>query len=54
MANTGQCVGTINNLWGIGIRLADAFDTNALYFMAGIDMRNDGLFGEIQNRVRSR
>jgi uncharacterized protein (TIGR03118 family) len=54
---TGLFVGTImgsnglplvnNNLWGIGIRTAGAFDTNALYFAAGIDMQNDGLFGEI-------
>jgi len=54
---TGLFVGTImgsnglplvnNNLWGIGIRTAGAFDTNAVYFAAGIDMQNDGLFGEI-------
>jgi len=54
---TGLFVGTImgpnglplvnNNLWGIGIRTAGTFDTNALYFAAGIDMQNDGLFGEI-------
>jgi uncharacterized protein (TIGR03118 family) len=55
---TGAFIGTIlgpnglplvnNNLWGIGIRTAGAFDTNALYFVAGINGQNDGLFGEIQ------
>jgi uncharacterized protein (TIGR03118 family) len=56
--NTGAFEGTImgpnglplvnNNLWAIGIRTGGAFDTSALYFVAGINAQNDGLFGEIQ------
>jgi uncharacterized protein (TIGR03118 family) len=53
---TGAFVGTItgsngqlvnNNLWGLGVRTAGAFDTTAVYFAAGINMQTDGLFGEI-------
>jgi uncharacterized protein (TIGR03118 family) len=54
---TGALLGTLtdssNNpisnpgLWGIGFRTASGFDPNALYFVAGINGEQDGLFGEI-------
>ncbi len=34
-------------LWGIGFRTASGFDPNALYFTAGINGEQDGLFGSI-------
>jgi uncharacterized protein (TIGR03118 family) len=56
-ATTGAFAGTLtgpngqalvnNNLWGLGVRTAGNFNTSAVYFAAGINMQNDGLFGEI-------
>jgi uncharacterized protein (TIGR03118 family) len=55
---TGAFLGTLtdssnnpisnNSLWGIGFRpAASGFDPNALYFVAGINGEQDGLFGAI-------
>jgi uncharacterized protein (TIGR03118 family) len=56
---TGMFMGTLSDgaghpivndgLWAIGFRApGGTFDPNALYFVAGINDENDGLFGEIK------
>ena len=55
---TGALLGTLtdslNNpianpgLWGIGFRVGGGFDPNALYFVAGINNEQNGLFGSIE------
>jgi uncharacterized protein (TIGR03118 family) len=56
-ATTGAFVGTVSDstgkpivnsgLWALGTRTGAGFDTNAVYFTAGINGEADGLFGRI-------
>jgi uncharacterized protein (TIGR03118 family) len=36
-----------NNLWALAVRTGGGFDTNGIYFTAGINGQKDGLFGVI-------